>query len=121
MAKRASGVGLERQALRLLVGDHLQPMLDARAERRRRAESSSTASRVDPAFGVQLGEHVERARAAHRRPPAAEDELLRLDEELDLADAAAPELDVVAGTVTCSWPRTAWICRFIAWMSAIAA
>ena len=28
---------------------------------------------------------------------AAEDELLRLDEELDFANAAAPELDVVAG------------------------
>ena len=29
--------------------------------------------------------------------PAAGDQLLRLHEELDLADAAAPELDVVAG------------------------
>ena len=31
------------------------------------------------------------------RAPAPEDELLRLDEELDLTDAAAPELHVVAG------------------------
>ena len=46
---------------------------------------------------MQRGEHVERARAAQRRTPAAEDELLRLDEELDLADAAAAELHVVPG------------------------
>ena len=31
------------------------------------------------------------------RAPAAEDQLLRLHEELDLANAAAPELEVVAG------------------------
>jgi hypothetical protein len=35
------------------------------------------------------------ARAQHRHA-AAGDQLLRLGEELDLADAAAPELDVVA-------------------------
>ena len=46
---------------------------------------------------MELPEHVERARAAHRRAAAAEDELLGLDEELDLADAAAAELEVVAG------------------------
>ena len=49
-----------------------------------------------PFLGVEFAEHVERARAAHPRPAAAENELLRLDEELDLADAAAAELDVVA-------------------------
>ena len=42
-------------------------------------------------------EHVEGAGPAHLGTAAAEDELLGLDEELDLADAAAPELDVVAG------------------------
>ena len=50
----------------------------------------------DPLLGVKLAEHVERARAAHRWAAAAEDELLGLDEELDLADAAAAELEVVA-------------------------
>ena len=45
----------------------------------------------------RLLEHVERARPAHLRAASAENELLRLDEKLDLADAAAPELDVVAG------------------------
>ena len=38
---------------------------------------------------------VRRPRRSGRRP--AEDELLGLDEELDLADAATPELDVVPG------------------------
>ena len=35
--------------------------------------------------------------AAQARTAAAEDQLLGLDEELDLADAAAPELHVMAG------------------------
>ena len=46
---------------------------------------------------VERGQHVEGAPPAQGRAPAAEDELLRLHEELDLADAAASELDVVAG------------------------
>ena len=45
---------------------------------------------------MKLGQHREGAPAPERRPAAAEDELLGLDEEFDLADAAAPELDVVA-------------------------
>ena len=35
--------------------------------------------------------------AAHLGASAAKNELLRLDEELDLADAAASEFDIVAG------------------------
>ena len=50
-----------------------------------------------PAVGCELIEHGERLAAAHLATPAAEDQLLRLHEKLDLADAAAPELDVVAG------------------------
>ena len=86
---------LERQALRLLVGDHLQPVLDA-------AQKDIGLAQVldrlggHPVVGVELAQHVEGARAAHLRPPPAENELLRLDEELDLANAAAAELDVVA-------------------------
>ena len=55
------------------------------------------ASRVDPAAVGERGQHVERAAAAQLRIAAAGDQLLGLDEELDLADAAAAELDVVAG------------------------
>ena len=60
--------------------------------------------------------------AAQLRLAAAGDQLLRLHEELDLADAAAAELDVVAGDRDRRrWPLWAWICRLIEWMSAIAA
>ena len=58
--------------------------------------SSSRASNV---IQLLVGEHVERLQ---RRPhpqfrmPAAGDQLLGLGEELDLADAAAADLDVVA-------------------------
>src|SRR5262245_17378266 len=41
-------------------------------------------------------ERADRRRIAQRRIAPAEDQLLGLGEELDLADAAAPELDVVA-------------------------
>ena len=87
---------LERKALRLLVGDHLQAMFDAPQERIGLAQVVDRL-RADPLIGAKPLEHVERARAAHLRTAAAENELLRLDEKLDLADAASPELDVVAG------------------------
>ena len=86
-----------RQAMRLRVVDHLQPVLDPaqeavgldqrvgasrrRCARRRRARAAPRRS----------------ARRAARGIAAAPDQLLRLGEELDLADAAAAELDVVAG------------------------
>src|SRR3546814_16263817 len=44
----------------------------------------------------QPGERLGGARRAQRRVAAAPDELLGLREELDLADAAAPQLDVVS-------------------------
>jgi hypothetical protein len=72
-----------------------------RCGRRRRAPSAS---------------QVRRAGAA--RVAAAPDELLGLGEELDLADAAAAELDVVAGDRDRRVPpRCAWIWRLIEWMS----
>ncbi len=49
-----------------------------------------------PLVRVELAQHVEGARSAHLGPPPAENELLRLDEELDFANAATAELDVVA-------------------------
>ena len=111
---------LDRQALGLLVGDHLQPVLEP-AQEEVGVRQLVDRFGADPAVGVQF---ARACRACARRASAAaaaEDQLLRLHEELDLADAAAPELDVVAGHGDRSWPRTAWICRFIAWMSAIAA
>ena len=46
---------------------------------------------------MELLQHVERAGAPHLGAAAAKNELLGLDEKLDLADAAAPELHVVPG------------------------
>ena len=86
---------LERQPLRLLIGDHLQPVLDAAQEEVGAAQVLDRLGR-HPLVLVELTQHVERARPAHLRPPAAENELLCLDEEFDLADAAAAELHVVA-------------------------
>ena len=83
--------------MRLLVGDHLQAMLD-------RAEHAIAAAEI-VARRPRRSSRPRQARAstssvraaAQLRVAAAGDELLRLDEELDLADAAAAELDVVAG------------------------
>ena len=87
---------LERQPLGLLVLNHLQPVLDPAQEHVRPAEIVDRLG-ADPFVGVKALERVEGARPAHLRTAAAEDELLGLDEELDLADAAAAELDVVSG------------------------
>ena len=57
---------------------------------------SSRAARVDPAVGRQLVERGERIAVAQLRIAPAGDQLLGLREKLDLADAAAAELDVVA-------------------------
>ncbi len=88
-------LGLLRQAVGLFVGDHLQPMLDPPQELIGRAE---LVARVvgDP---VAHGEHVERdQRLLHPQlgMTAARDQLLGLGEELDLANAAAPDLDVMS-------------------------
>ena len=88
------GVMLGRQAMGLLVCHHLQAMLDtAQVE----IGSGEIVHRIlrHPAIGLQLAQHVERARAAQLRTPATEDQLLRLHEELDFADAAAAKLHVM--------------------------
>ena len=48
------------------------------------------------ASGRKRRERIKRARAAQVRLAAAQDQLLGLDEEFDLADAATSELDIVA-------------------------
>ena len=84
-----------RQALRLLVGDHLQAVLDGAQEAvgLRRARRAPRAVIQPSSCSATSMSRVRRP--AQGRPAAAEDELLRLHEELDLADAAASELDVV--------------------------
>ena len=89
-------LSLEGKALRLLVGDHLQPMLDT-AQIRIGGSEIVDRFPADPFVRAEDLQHVEGARAAHLRTAAAKNELLRLDEKLDLADAAASKLDIVAG------------------------
>jgi hypothetical protein len=69
----------------------------------------------------QTLQHLQRGAAAQGRIAAAGDQLLGLDEEFDLADAAAAELDVGPATAISPWPLWAWIWRLIEWTSAIAA
>ena len=66
----------------------------AGSDRRRRARRAPRASIHPPSASASSVASV--ARAAQLGMPAAGDELLGLDEELDLADAAAAELDIVA-------------------------
>ena len=81
--------------MRLLVGNHLQTVLDPAQELVCPGELV-TRREGDPVAG---GEHIERG---ERRPhpqlrmAAAGDQLLGLREKLDLTDAAATDLDVVA-------------------------
>src|SRR5215469_297158 len=85
-----------RNRVRLLVFDHLQPMLEAAQEIVGFAELVCDLS-LDVASGRQGLERLDRAASTERRIAAAQNKLLRLYEELDLADAAAAELDVVSG------------------------
>ena len=87
------GVGGER--VRLFIGQHLQAMLDAAQEfvsRRQRVARRG----VDPAAGGERGKRGDGLAAPQCGVSPAGDELLGLHEKLDLADAAAAELDVVA-------------------------
>ena len=88
-------VALARQALRLLVIDHLETMLDRPQEDIGGAEIGDGFD-ADPAIGLERVQHEQRLLAAQMRTPPAVNELLGLDEKLDLADAAAAELDVMA-------------------------
>jgi hypothetical protein len=87
-------LGVRRQGLRLLVGDHLQPVLDGTQEAIGLVEVVPHL-RLDPAGIRQPLQRHQRLGHAQRRLPAAGDQLLRLGEELDLANAAAPDLDIV--------------------------
>src|SRR5690348_3232386 len=80
------------QRVDLLVGDHLQPVFHRAQEAISRGEIVARLA-VDPAALRQHRQHVERLSTAQLGMASAGDELLGLDEELDLANATAPELD----------------------------
>jgi hypothetical protein len=79
----------------LLILDHLQAVLEPAQEFVCLGQLLGGA-RVDAPGPFERGERVGGPRAAQARIAAAVDQLLGLGEELDLADAAAAELDVVA-------------------------
>ena len=86
---------VRRQRVGLLVGHHLQAVLDRAQEPIGRVEIGAGIG-ADPAALGERRKRRQRLAAAQLGMPAAGDELLGLHEELDLADAAAAELDVVA-------------------------
>src|SRR6476646_6434447 len=87
---------LVRQNMGLLVADHLQPVLDP-AQEKVSFDEILSGLRLDPAASRQRVQSFDGAAQAELRMTAAGNELLGLGEELDIADATAPELDVVAG------------------------
>src|SRR5690606_27586222 len=84
-----------RQHMGLLVGDHLDCMLDTPQKPVLSGECIARVLR-DPAIACELSEHGNSLSPPQLGKTPASYELLGLHEELDLADAAAPELDVVA-------------------------
>ncbi len=95
-ARPASLSGIGRQRLRLLVGDHLQAMLDG-AQKAIGLVKLAANLGLDPASRLEALQRDQRFRHAQLRLAAAGNQLLGLHEEFDLADAAAADLDVVAG------------------------
>ncbi len=85
-----------RQSLRLFVEDHLQAVLD-------HAEKAVALAKIvggavgDPAAPGEQFERFQRPANPQVALAAAGDQLLGLRKELDLANAAAPQLDVVTG------------------------
>ncbi len=84
------------QLVRLAIVDHLEPVLD-RAQRDIGPSEILRLVEPDPPRLGQRGERVARGGRAQRRLAAAMDELVDLGEELDLADAAPPPFQVIAG------------------------
>ena len=80
--------------MRLLIAHHLQPVLDPPQEVIGLGQDVGVGARDEAAFG-EPAERLDCAARPKLRTPAAHDELLGLGEELDVADAAAAELDVV--------------------------
>ena len=85
-----------RHAVGLSVVRHLQPMLE-RAVKDIGLHQLYHHLAADMAGAHQTVEGLARAAHAQRRIPPTPDELLRLRQKFDLADAAPPELDVVSG------------------------
>src|SRR5829696_4124368 len=81
---------LIRQRVGLLVGHHLQPMLD-NAQEAIGFGKVARCLRTDPAAFRKIFQRHERLALAQLAMPPACDQLLSLNEEFDFADAAAAE------------------------------
>src|SRR5712671_5507271 len=84
-----------RQCVGLFVRHHLQSMLDA-AQKSIGLAQFVAGLRINPSALAERRQHCERLAAPQFGMSAAGHELLRLHEELDLPDAAAAKLDIVA-------------------------
>src|SRR5580692_6052191 len=80
-----------RKGMGLLIGHHLQAMLDATQKIVSRSKRVARFG-IDPAAVGERRKRGDRLAAAQLAVAAAGDELLGLGEELDLANAAATEL-----------------------------
>src|SRR5437588_4528688 len=85
---------IARHRMGLLVRNHLQAVLDLSQEPVGGAEIGVRLG-IDPTAAMQRIERGQRRSRAQLGMTSSCDELLCLDEELDLADAAAAKLDVV--------------------------
>ena len=94
-AERRQALVVARQGMGLLVLGHLQAMLDG-PEKAVGVDHLLGDPVGDPSRAGERAQRVAGSGLAQGWDAAAPDELLGLGEELDLADAAAAELDVVA-------------------------
>ena len=81
------------QQVGLGIVDHLHAVLDRPQQAIGIGQAACRGGRQMPGR-LQRGDRVERRRAPQRRIAAAVDHLLDLDEEFDLANAAAPALEI---------------------------
>src|SRR5579884_3157637 len=92
--KRVERVALGRQRMGLFVRNHLQPMLEA-TQKGVRLRKRVARRGIDPAARCERRKCGNRLAPAQLAVAAAGNQLLGLGKELDLANAAAAELDVV--------------------------
>src|SRR5579871_818608 len=84
-----------RQRMRLLIVDHLKPMFEV-AQEPVGVDQLRARPLRDKTARLQRLDSIDGPPFAERAIAAAQDQLLRLGEEFDLADAAPAELEVVA-------------------------
>ncbi|MNX81695.1 hypothetical protein D3C86_1133900 [compost metagenome] len=89
----APALEIDRQDVALLIGQHLHTMLQPAQLDIGGGQFVARLGRHMAPLGQRL-QRLQRARRAQALVAPAQDQLLRLDVELDLADAAAPQLQI---------------------------